>query len=141
MKIMFAVGAIPMFFRQVCDNTQQWLLLASTCHNALNGNKSKDAMRLPVSPVDSPHDTVNVAHGTCVIEGMCKCMMKITNAAESNDGLRLLNMHACRHIHLPKGCLVGFLGGCKPTPVHTVVDGGVHPAVDFINGRPEIFRV
>ena len=52
-----------------------------------------------------------------------------------------LRLPASDQICLPKGSLIGFLGGCKPTPVDAVVDGWIHPTVHFLNGRLEIFWV
>ncbi len=33
----------------------------------------------------------------------------------------------------PKSSLIGFLGGCKTTPINSIVDGWVHPAVHLID--------
>lgn len=55
------------------------------------------------------------------------------HAAEDTLQHRARHTQSNRATSLPKSSLVGFLGGCKTTPVDSVVDGWVHPAVHLIN--------
>lgn len=52
-----------------------------------------------------------------------------------------LRAHVYQQIDLPKGSVISLLGSGKPTSVDAVVDGRIHPAVHFLNNRPEILWV
>lgn len=42
---------------------------------------------------------------------------------------------------LLEGSLISFLTSGKAASVHPIVDSWVDPAVDLVNGRPQVFRV
>ena len=44
-------------------------------------------------------------------------------------------------VNLPEGDVISLLGGGESTSIDAVVDGWIHPGVDFLNGRPEIFWI